>query len=97
MAENQNLLSANFMIFGFHLKWALQVVLHMMSLSAKFCQKSHVKKTSYLLKCQTWGNCENQNLLSAPENQNLLSAPEKLKPPIYTSNEKWDFYVIYTV
>ena len=32
MAEDQNLLSANFMIFGFHLKLVLQAVLHMISL-----------------------------------------------------------------
>ena len=58
-------------------------------LSEKSCEK-----TFYLLKCQTWGNCENQNLLSAPEDQNLLSALERSKPSIYTSNEKWDFYGI---
>ena len=45
-------------------------------------------------KCQTWRNCEIQNLLSAPEDQNLLSALERSKPSIYTSNEKWDFYGI---
>ena len=55
MVENQNLLSANFMIFGFHLKLVLQAVLHMISLSARYsrpsiCQKGHVSdtKTSYL-------------------------------------------------
>ena len=36
MAEDQNLLSANFMIFGFHLKLVLQAVPHMISLSARF-------------------------------------------------------------
>ena len=55
MAEDQNLLSANFMIFGFHLKLILQAVLHMINLSARYsrpsiCQKGHVSdtKTSYL-------------------------------------------------